>query len=317
MVVIGISICRGKRDLDSEYKIYELTREIKALKEPNYLPAVRTKGEVIRIMAKTHEDYLKSPEFQKAKLMVQQGKHGERAKAASIALSMMNLDKDEKNPNLYPHINDRKLAEMLGMPNPDGGGKTAIWRARRDLKRERWGVDGKVYTTVEKIDTSKMKVIGSGSESVYLYYFPTYELYARSTESTDFPCNIGQTKGNVTERVSQQIGQQLPEKAVLALDIKTDDCVALEGKIHEKLKGEKLEGAVGEEWFLTNPTEVEGIVKSIDEKRERAKQLLTEAGIKDPSKALTQFDTIKDPSKALTLLDTLLKMRHSTKNSNE
>ena len=50
-------------------------------------------------MAKTYDDYLKSPGFKEAKLMVQEGKHGNITKAAYIALSVMNLDKDENNPD--------------------------------------------------------------------------------------------------------------------------------------------------------------------------------------------------------------------------
>ena len=273
-------------------------------------------------MAKTYDDYLKSPEFEKATLMVQQGKHGNGAKAAYIVLSVMNLDKHENDPDLYPHINDRKLAEMLGMPNPEGGGKSAVWNQRECLKRERWGIE----KVVEKVDPSnKVKIIGSGSESVYLYYFPAYKLnsiyyikYVDDSHKTPiYACNIGKTIGDVKARVSDQIGQQLPEKAKIALIIRTDDCDSLETEIHDELKRrgcwlDPKSGAdvIGTEWFLTNPTQVEGIFKSIDEKRkkeeaeklEQAKQLLNTLGINDPSE---------------TQLDTILEMLHSTKNSNE
>ena len=228
-------------------------------------------------MAKTYDDYLKSSEFEKARFMVQQGKHGNGAEAAYIALSVMNLDKHENDPDLYPHINDRKLAEMLGMPNPEGGGKSAVWRQRERLKQERWGIE----KIVEKVDTSKVKVIGSGSEFVYLYYFPTYKLnsiyYIKyvddSHETPIYECNIGKTIGDVKTRVSDQIGQQLPEKARIALVIRTDDCDSLETEIHDELKRRRkwldpaFENVVGREWFLTNSAEVEGIVKSIHSKK--------------------------------------------------
>ena len=260
-------------------------------------------------MAKTYDDYLESPEFKKARLMVQQGGHGDVAKAAYIALSVMNLDKHEKAPELYPHINDRKLAEMLGMSNPEGGGKTTVWSHRQRLKQER----GSIEKIVKNVDTSNMKVIGSGSESVYLYYFPTYRLYSELfLGEPHWPCNIGDVK----DRVSDQTGQQLPEKPRIALVIKTDDCDSLETEIHDELKRRKkwldpaFESVVGREWFLTNPVEVEGIVKSIDEKRkkekteklEKAKQLLNALGINDPSE---------------TQVDTALEVLYSTKNSDE
>ncbi len=207
------------------------------------------------------EANLKSPKFRKlleeAKGMVQQGKNGE---AAYHILENMNLEAHENNPDLFEHIPDRQLAKMLGMDNPDGGGKTTVWNARQDLIQERWGIE----KDVNNVDTSGVTVIGSGSESVYLYYFPTYQLFNKlCLEVPYFPCNIGRTIGDVKTRVSDQIGQQLPEKARIALIIRTDDCEALEKKIHEKLKRENLEDPVGEEWFLTNPAEVEGIFKSI------------------------------------------------------
>ena len=131
---------------------------------------------------------------------------------------------------------------------------------------------------VKNVDTSKVKDIGSGNQSVYLYYFPTYRLnsiyYIKyvddSHETPIYKCNIGKTIGDVKDRVNNQIGQQLPEKPKIALIIRTDDCEALETKIHDKLKRkgcwlDPKSGAdvIGVEWFLTNPSQVEGIVKSI------------------------------------------------------
>ena len=171
---------------------------------------------------------------------------------------------------------------------------------------EKWDIK----EDVKNVDTSEVKVIGGGSESVYLYYFPTYRLYAKLTGSTDWQCNIGRTIGDVKDRVSQQIGEQLPEKPEIALIIRTDDCEALEKKIHKKLKQENLEDAVGTEWFLTNPAEVERIFKSIDAKRrkanseklEQAKQLLNTFGVHDPSEVQ---------------LNTALKMLHKWKAAQE
>ncbi len=230
-----------------------------------------------------------NPEFKKlieeAKSMVKEGK---KTQAAYHVLQHMDLEQDE-NKAQFCHIPDRQLGEMIGT------GKSTVSNARQDLIQQR----GHIEKIVKNVDTSKIKVIGRGSESVYLYYFPTYQLFNKlCLEVPYFSCNIGRTTGDVKTRVSDQIGQQLPEKARIALIIRTDDCEALEKKIHEKLKRENLEDTVGEEWFLTNPTQVEGIFKSIDEeqrkerneKLEQAKQLLNTLGIKDPSE--TQLDTI-------------------------
>ena len=217
---------------------------------------------------------LRFPKFKKlieeAKLMVQQ--QGKKGDAAYHVLEHMNLEKHENNPVLFSHTPDRQLAELLGMDNPEGGGKTTVWMERQRLIRERWGIE----KVVKHVDISKVKVIGSGSEAVYLYYFPTYQLFNKlCLEVPYFPCNIGKTIGDVKDRVSDQIGQQLSEKPRIALIIKTDDCEGLETKVHNELKRrgcwlDPKSGAdvVGVEWFLTNPAQVEGIVKSIYRTRE-------------------------------------------------
>ena len=116
----------------------------------------------------------RDPEFKKfleeAKGMVQQGKYGD---AAYHILKHMELEKDENDLFLFWHIPDRQLAEMLGIPNRKKGGKTAVWNQRERLKQERWGRE----KVVKNVGTSKEKVIGKGGESVYLYYFPTYQLF--------------------------------------------------------------------------------------------------------------------------------------------
>lgn len=216
----------------------------------------------------------RNPEFRKrleeAKGMVKEGK---KTQAAYHILENMNLKKDENDPWLFWHIPDRQLGKMIGTS------KSIVSNARHHLIRERLGRE----KVVKKVDASKMKIIGSGNQFVYLYYFPTYRLnsiyYIKyvddSHETPIYECNIGKTIGDVKTRVSDQIGQQLPEKARIALVIKTDDCDSLETEIHDELKKRskwldpKYNDVVGEEWFRTNPAEVEGIVKSIDEKRKK------------------------------------------------
>ena len=111
----------------------------------------------------------------------------------------------------------------------------------------------------ERVDVSQARIIGSGGESVYLYYFPTYQRYAEVLGEPQWPCNIGRTKNVVTDRVSQQIGDQLPEKPQIALILRTENCQRLETHIHNVLKSRQIEDAIGKEWFLTDPSEVEAI----------------------------------------------------------
>lgn len=124
----------------------------------------------------------------------------------------------------------------------------------------------KVIHNPDKVDASELEdPIGRGSESVYLYYFPTYRRYAESSGTPQWPCNIGGTKGYVAYRIRDQIGDQLPEKPQLALIFRTDDWRTLEAKIHAALKrkGKQIEDAIGKEWFMTSPSEVLSIYHSI------------------------------------------------------
>ena len=113
------------------------------------------------------EANLRNPEFrkllEKAKLMVQQGK---KAKAAYHILKHMDLKKDENDLYPFRHIPDRQLAEMLGI------GKSTVSKQRERLFQERWDIE----KVVKNVDTSKVRIIGRGDQSVYLYYFPAYKL---------------------------------------------------------------------------------------------------------------------------------------------
>ena len=166
------------------------------------------------------------PRFRKlleeARLMVQQGKN---ADAAYHVLEHMNLEKHENNPDLLSHIPDRPLAELLGMPNPEKGGKTAVWNQRQYLIRERWGI--------EIIDPSETRIIGSGWEFVYVVYLPLYRKRAESQGETTWECKVGSTADDVGVRMNQMT---FPERPRMALVIRTGDCKALEDKIHDRLK---------------------------------------------------------------------------------
>ena len=199
------------------------------------------------------EANLRNPRFRKlleeARLMVQQGKN---ADAAYHVLEHMNLEKHENNPDLISHIPDRQLAEMLDMPNPEGGGKTTVWTQRQHLIQERWGIEA----------TSETKVIASGWGFVYVIYLPLYRKRAESQGETTWECKVGSTANNVGVRMNQMT---FPERPRMALVIRTNDCKTLEDKIHDRLKeqGKHIPDAHGKEWFLTNPSEVERIFESI------------------------------------------------------
>ena len=104
--------------------------------------------------------------------------------------------------------------------------------------------------------------LGSGTGSVYLYYYPRDKESANSKRESVWECNIGRTKRSPSKRVREQkekFDHQSPE---IGLEIKTNNPRALEKAIHAilELKGQQVEtSGKGSEWFLTSPTEVAGI----------------------------------------------------------
>ena len=137
--------------------------------------------------------------------------------------------------------------------------------------------ESKAPKRVEKpqrqVDTSGVKnieserTIGSGRSSVYLYYYPQYRESAESKGEKVWQCKIGMTiHGEADGRIREQ-ATGLPESPKIGLHIKTDKHEKIERIIHDilKVRGKHIEEAPGTEWFLTSPSEVEEIYKSIGE----------------------------------------------------
>ena len=117
------------------------------------------------------------------------------------------------------------------------------------------------------------KILGGGSQEVYLYYYRTYRENAVLKKMNPvwkvnygeilWRCKIGETHDQDTvTRVKQQIGVS-PEKPIIALIIKTDNSKRLEKMMKDILKFWSRQVPVGEaqgtEWFMTSPAEVESI----------------------------------------------------------
>ena len=93
---------------------------------------------------------------------------------------------------------------------------------------------------------------GEGNSMVYLYYFPTYRLYAEETGKDSYPCKIGRTDGSADIRIDSQVGTALPEKYEIGLTIKTDNPVGMEKMIHNALDAAncRIEDAPGTRMVL-------------------------------------------------------------------
>ncbi len=108
------------------------------------------------------------------------------------------------------------------------------------------------------------KTIGSGKQSVYLYYYPTYRRLAKLQGEEVWACKVGRAKNDPLIRISSQTRTALPEYPKVGLIIKTDEFVLMETTIQGilKLQGKHKPDAPGTEWFITSPSEVEQIYKN-------------------------------------------------------
>ena len=94
-----------------------------------------------------------------------------------------------------------------------------------------------------------VRIIGDGDSAVYLYYYPTYRLWAESQGQSFWPCKIGKTEGDPVERINIQAGTALPEAPEIALSIRTDEPSKLEETVHFILgvRNRRKEDAPGSE----------------------------------------------------------------------
>ena len=109
------------------------------------------------------------------------------------------------------------------------------------------------------------RIIGDGTGSVYVYYYPTYRHYAESQGERAWACKVGRAGNDPDIRIRLQASTALPEYPEVGLVIKTDEPEILERAMHDvlKLNRKAKEDAPGTEWFITSPSEVEKIYDSI------------------------------------------------------
>lgn len=118
----------------------------------------------------------------------------------------------------------------------------------------------------EDTTTDETKVIGNGSSTVYVYYFPRDRDNAKSKKTSSWECKIGQTDDDPDKRIQDQIKKSptaLSEDPVKPLYIKTDQPKEVENAIHAILtaQGKDIKDAPGNEWFITSPDEIEDIYR--------------------------------------------------------
>ncbi|MYB65965.1 GIY-YIG nuclease family protein [Candidatus Poribacteria bacterium] len=114
-------------------------------------------------------------------------------------------------------------------------------------------------------DLEPEKIIGSGKQSVYLYYYPAYRRLAESQNEEVWACKVGMARNDLTNRVLSQTRTALPEYPKVGLVIKTDASSLMEKTIQYilRIQGKQKDDAPGREWFITSPKEVEKIYECI------------------------------------------------------
>ena len=124
--------------------------------------------------------------------------------------------------------------------------------------------DDGVDSEPNNLDLEPEKIIGSGKQSVYLYYYPAYRRLAELRGEEIWACKIGKARNDPLIRISSQTRTALPEYPTVGLIIKTNEFTLMETTIQNilKLQGKHMLDAPGREWFLTSPSEVETVYEN-------------------------------------------------------
>jgi T5orf172 domain len=108
----------------------------------------------------------------------------------------------------------------------------------------------------EAVDASDVIRIGEGGSAVYAYGYICCQDRLK----------VGYATGDTVQRIADQIGTSTPDRPVLYIEIKTDDCRAIERAIHAvlRVRGRKIAGG-GDEWFRATRDEIIAIYRFICE----------------------------------------------------
>jgi hypothetical protein len=108
---------------------------------------------------------------------------------------------------------------------------------------------------VESVDTADVIRIGNGGTFVYAYGY----------RCCPDRLKVGCTGSDTLQRIADQIGTSTPDKPVLYVEIKTNDCRGLERAIHAVLRARGCKvGGGGDEWFKASRDEVLAIYQFIN-----------------------------------------------------
>ncbi|HSZ92947.1 MAG TPA: GIY-YIG nuclease family protein [Acetobacteraceae bacterium] len=194
---------------------------------------------------------------------------GQRAQF-TWALNRYNLAEDAEEQTFFAQRMAKYIATapdkgfaaeqvIHGQPYPVAEVEKYLHRPESDIGPEL--SEGEALHEVdEAVDTSDVLRLGEGQNIVYAYGY----------RCAPDRLKIGLTAGDTVQRIVAQISTSTPDRPVLLLEIRTDDCNSLERAIHAILeyRHAKIIGG-GKEWFKVSRDQVAAIYKSIEEQTTR------------------------------------------------
>jgi len=112
-----------------------------------------------------------------------------------------------------------------------------------------WEPDKKIIYV--EPDPEKYPVFGCGKETVYVYYYTTYKLFAEQNNIGYFPCKIGKTVNTVEQRLKEQ-QVAMPEAPIIPFIINCYSSTDLEFKLQESMNKKAEEKNRTWETWLSN-----------------------------------------------------------------
>ena len=109
------------------------------------------------------------------------------------------------------------------------------------------------------------ETLGTGNETVYVYYYDAYRQLAETRGQKHWPCKVGMTSQQTISRIFSQTGTAYPESPHIAIEFKCNDAKGLENVFHSVLsfRKRKVESAPGNEWYYTTLEELKEIFEFV------------------------------------------------------
>lgn len=146
-----------------------------------------------------------------------------------------------------------------------------IWRLRYEEVPSDDELENHVVEQTDRARAAGLKAdktLGEGPGVVYVYYYDTYRQFAELQGKDHWPCKVGMTDVDLTDRIYGQATTAYPERPHVALQMNCENARSMEKVLHGILElwNRKIGDAPGDEWFDTSPDEVKSIFAMVSSK---------------------------------------------------